>query len=51
MGVIVGSSVSNQQPGTIAGGWAQIVVVKTDAGYSPSPGHHGTGTIVATFCK
>jgi len=51
MGVIVGNSVGNQQPGSIGGAWQRIVVVKTDAGYSPSPGHRGTGTIVATFCK
>ena len=51
MGVIVSNAVDNQQPGNIAGSWGRIVVVKTDGGYAPSPGHHGTGTIVATFCK
>ena len=50
MGVIVPSSVS-KDGGNITGGWGQIVVVKTDAGYGPSPGHPGTGKIVATFCK
>jgi hypothetical protein len=35
---------------TINGTWAKIVVVKTDPGYQPNPGHPGTGTIVATFC-
>jgi hypothetical protein len=29
----------------------RIVVVRTDPGYGPSPGHAGTGTIVATFCS
>jgi hypothetical protein len=27
-----------------------IVIVQTDAGYEPNPGHAGTGTIVAQFC-
>ena len=49
MGVVVASSVS-KSGNAINGNWAKIVVVKTDAGYSPSPGHPGTGTIVATFC-
>jgi hypothetical protein len=35
---------------TINGTWNKIVVVRTDAGYAPAPGHPGTGTIVATFC-
>ena len=49
MGVLVASSVT--KPGsTISGDFVQIVVVKTDAGFAPSPGHAGSGTIVATFC-
>jgi hypothetical protein len=50
MGVIVSSSIS-QSGSTISGDTAQIVVVKTDPGYAGDPGHAGTGTIVATFCK
>jgi len=50
MGVIVASSVT-KGGANINGAWGQIVVVKTDPGYSPSPGHQGTGTIVATFCR
>jgi len=34
----------------ISGAWAKIVVVKTDGGYAPAPGHPGTGVIVAQFC-
>jgi hypothetical protein len=49
MGVIVASSVT-KSGNTISGSWGKIVVVKTDPGYQPSPGHPGTGTIVATFC-
>lgn len=51
MGVIVGSSVTKGQQGNISGAWGQIVVVKTNPGYSPATGHRGTGEIVATFCK
>jgi hypothetical protein len=49
MGVLVASSVPKAGNG-VGGKWGQIVVVKTDPGYAPSPGHPGTGTIVATFC-
>ena len=49
MGVLVASSVT-QSGSTINGSWGSIVVVRTDAGYEPNPGHPGTGTIVATFC-
>ena len=49
MGVLVASSVT-KSGSTINGTWAKIVVVKTDPGYQPNPGHPGTGTIVATFC-
>ena len=49
MGVVVTSSVS-KSGSTISGDSKHIVVVKVDPGYAPSPGHPGTGTIVATFC-
>ncbi len=49
MGVLVADSVTKSGNG-IAGTWGEIVVVKTGSGYSPNPGHPGTGTIVATFC-
>jgi hypothetical protein len=29
---------------------AHIVVVKTNPGYRPNPGHAGTGTVVAQVC-
>jgi len=49
MGVLVASSVTKS--GTaISGNFSQIVVVATDPGYAPSPGHPGTGRIVATYC-
>jgi PKD repeat protein len=49
MGVLVTSSVT-QSGSTLNGTWGGIVVVHTDPGYGPNPGHPGTGTIVATFC-
>jgi hypothetical protein len=49
MGVLVASSVT-KSGSTIDGSWGSIVVVKTDAGYAPNPGHPGVGKIVATFC-
>jgi hypothetical protein len=50
MGVIVASKVVKDKTGNVTGVWGKVVVVKADAGYSPSPGHPGTGKIVATFC-
>ena len=49
MGVLVASNVS-QSGSTVNGTWGSILVVHTDPGYGPNPGHPGTGTIVATFC-
>jgi hypothetical protein len=49
MGVVVASSVT-KAGSNLTGTWGKIVVVKTNPGYSPSPGHPGTGTIVGTFC-
>ena len=49
MGVVVSSSVT-KSGSTVSGNLVSIVVVRTAPGYSPNPGHDGTGTIVATFC-
>jgi hypothetical protein len=49
MAVIVSSSVT-KSGSTISGDVLHEVVVQTDAGYAPSPGHPGTGTVVATIC-
>jgi Bacterial Ig-like domain (group 3) len=49
MGVLVAGTVS-KNGSNIAGSWNRIVVVQTNPGYSPTPGHPGTGKIVATFC-
>lgn len=49
MGVLVSSKVTKSGP-KISGDAKSIVVVKTDPGYAPNPGHAGTGTVVAVFC-
>jgi hypothetical protein len=49
MGVLVSSSVT-KSGSTISSDTTKIVVVKTEPGYAADPGHHGTGTIVATYC-
>jgi hypothetical protein len=49
MGVIVTSKVS--QSGSIdSGPVVHLVVVQTNPDYQPSPGHTGTGTVVAVIC-
>jgi hypothetical protein len=49
MGVIVSSSIA-KSGSTISGNTPHIVVVKTNPGYAPDPGHAGTGTVVAQAC-
>ena len=49
MGVIVSSSIT-KSGSTISGDTPHIVVVQTNPGYAPNPGHAGTGTVVAQFC-
>jgi hypothetical protein len=49
MGVLVAGS-TTKTGSNVNGTWNKIVVVQTNPGYSPSPGHPGTGRIVATFC-
>jgi hypothetical protein len=49
MGVLVSTAVEKSGP-TIAGDVLSIVVVRTDGGYAPNPGHAGTGTVIAQFC-
>jgi len=49
MGVLASSKVTKSGP-KISGDAKSIVVIKTDPGYSPNPGHAGTGTVVAVFC-
>lgn len=47
MGIYVSSSIT-KKGSTTTGDVFEIVVVKTDPGYAGNPGHHGTGTLVAS---
>jgi hypothetical protein len=49
MGVIVSSHVTKSGR-TISGDIPEIVVVKTNPGYSTDPGHPGSGTVQAIYC-
>jgi hypothetical protein len=49
MAVIVTSS-ADKSGSTISGSTVHIVIVKTNPGYAPNPGHAGTGTVVAVVC-
>jgi len=49
MAVIASSSIT-KSGATISGDVPKIVIVKTNPGYGPSPGHTGTGTVVAVLC-
>lgn len=50
LGVIVSSSIQ-KNGSVISGDIKKIIVVRTNSGYGPSPGHPGTGQIVAIFCS
>jgi Big-like domain-containing protein len=49
MAVAVSSSVT-KSGSTITGDITRLVIVQTNPGYAPDPGHAGTGTVVAQFC-
>lgn len=49
MAVIVTSSTA-KSGSTITGDTPHIVIVKTNSGYAPDPGHPGTGTVVSQVC-
>jgi hypothetical protein len=49
MAVIVSSSAA-QSGSTDSGNIVSIVIVHTNPGYEPNPGHAGTGTVVLKFC-
>jgi hypothetical protein len=49
MGTLVSSKIT-KSGNVFSGNITKIVVVKTNPGYDPSPGHNGTGKIVATYC-
>lgn len=47
--VIAASSIT-QSGSEITGDIPEIVLIQTDPGYEPNPGHAGTGTVVAVDC-
>jgi hypothetical protein len=47
--VIVSSSITKAGP-TISGNTPEVVVIKTNPGYAPDPGHAGTGSVVTEIC-
>jgi hypothetical protein len=49
MAVIVSSSIQ-KNGSVISGNIQRIIIVKTNPGYGPSPGHAGTGQVVAILC-
>jgi Bacterial Ig-like domain (group 1) len=49
MGIIVASKIT-KSGSQISGDTVHIVVVKTNPGYQPNPGHAGTGTVEAQVC-
>ena len=49
MGVIVSSQIT-QKGSTISGDIVHILIVRTDPGYGPNPGHAGTGVIIGKIC-
>ncbi len=48
--VIVSSSIT-QSGSIISGDLPMMVIVHTDPGYEPNPGHEGTGTVTAVVCQ
>jgi uncharacterized repeat protein (TIGR01451 family) len=49
MAVIVSSSIT-KTGSTIHGDTVHMVIVRTNSGYGPDPGHPGTGEVVAQIC-
>jgi hypothetical protein len=49
MAVIVASHITKNGP-VISGDILHIILVRTNPGYGPNPGHPGTGTIVGQLC-
>lgn len=49
MAVVVTSNVT-KSGSKISGNVTQVIIVKTNAGYGPNPGHAGTGTVLQVLC-
>jgi len=48
--VVVSSQITKSGP-TISGDVQKVVLVQTNPGYEPNPGHAGTGTVVGVVCS
>jgi Bacterial Ig-like domain (group 3) len=48
---VIAASKITQSGSTITGNAPEVVVVKTNPGYLPNPGHKGTGKVIAIVCK
>jgi beta-propeller repeat-containing protein len=48
---VIAASKIAQSGSTITGNAPEVVVVKTNPGYLPNPGHKGTGKVIAIVCK
>jgi hypothetical protein len=49
MNVIAASSIT-ESGSVINGNSRKMVIIQTDPGYGPDPGHTGTGTVTAVIC-
>ena len=47
---VIASSTITKSGSTVTGDVPKIVIVRTNPGYGASPGHAGTGTVVAVVC-
>ena len=48
---VIAASKITQSGSTITGNAPEVVVVKTNPGCLPNPGHEGTGKVIAIVCK
>jgi hypothetical protein len=47
---VIVASHAEKAGATISGDTTKVVVVRTNPGYAPDPGHSGTGTVVSVIC-
>src|SRR5438552_10957853 len=48
---VIASSSITKSGSVINGNNRKIVVIRTDPGYGPNPGHPGTGTVMSVTCQ
>jgi hypothetical protein len=48
---VIAASKITKSGSTISGNTKEVVLVKTNPGYAPNPGHEGTGKVEAIVCK